>query len=67
MCVCVCVFNINRYENLGPRHFNDYDKAYFKNSKLTREQKVAKVPSMADLKLGSCAIVGNADNLLKGK
>ena len=40
---------------------------YFKRSKLTQEEKISKTPSFASLKLGSCAIVGNADNVIKAK
>ena len=36
-------------------------------SAKTKEEKVARLPDFSALRLGSCAIVGNADNVLKGK
>ena len=36
-------------------------------SAKTKEEKVARLPDFSALRLGSCAIEGNADNVLKGK
>ncbi len=53
--------------------FDKYSRNYFKDKKtgakssLTTEEKIAKLPDFGSLRLGSCAIVGNADNLLRGK
>ena len=56
-----------RKGSVGRKNFNSYDKMYFKNSTLTREEKVARTPNFRELKLGSCAIVGNADNMVSAK
>ncbi|QDZ25735.1 hypothetical protein A3770_18p82530 [Chloropicon primus] len=57
-------------EGKNPRakkHYAGYDKLYFKRSTMTKEEKISRLPDFGKLKLGSCALVGNADNLLKGK
>ena len=47
--------------------FGRYDSLYFNGSALTREEKIARTPDFSELRLGTCAIVGNADNVLTGK
>ncbi len=47
--------------------FEAYDTMFFNHSRLSRGEKIAKVPSFRELRLGTCAIVGNADNVLAGK
>ena len=63
------------------RLYTDYDRLYFstkhsmgkgsppteKDSTLSRAEKIAKLPSRKDLHFGTCAVVGNADNMLEGK
>lgn len=44
-----------------------YEKAYFAKSKLTWEERLEKLEDFSKLRLGTCAVVGNADNTIKGK
>ena len=57
----------NETSQHADKFFHEYDRLYFQKSTLTREQKITKVPNFANLKLGTCAIVGNADNMLHHK
>ena len=54
------------------RYYNHLHKMYFvnkegENSTLTREEILRRLPDFPAQKLGTCAIVGNADNVLEGK
>ena len=44
-----------------------YDKSFFAKSKLTWEERLARLEDFKQLRLGTCAVVGNADNVIKGK
>ncbi|QDZ24774.1 hypothetical protein HOP50_14g73110 [Chloropicon primus] len=44
-----------------------YENAYFKTSKLGWEWRKNQLEDFKKLRLGTCAIVGNGDNVLKGK
>ncbi|QDZ20200.1 hypothetical protein HOP50_03g27180 [Chloropicon primus] len=44
-----------------------YEKAYFVKSKMKWEEKLSKLEDFKKLRLGTCAVVGNADNVIKGK
>ncbi|QDZ22096.1 sialyltransferase [Chloropicon primus] len=52
------------------KYYQVMDKLNFRtkagvNSTLTKEEKIARLPAFESLKLGTCAMVGNADNLLE--
>ena len=65
--------NVTKYPKQGERNFKQIDQFYFRTkdgskvSTLTRDEKVAKLPRLEEESFGTCAIVGNADNMLEGQ
>ena len=55
------------YNKQAEKYWRAYNKSFFKNSKLSDEEKLGRLQDFKKLRLGSCAIVGNADNVIKGK
>ena len=62
-----CMIMSRKCANATTRKVPAYHRYFGAKSKLTHEEKVMKFPILAPGEWGSCAIVGNGDNMLKGQ
>ncbi len=62
-----CIILSRRCANATTRRVPYYHRYFESSSKLTQEEKIAKFPTLNPGEWGSCAIVGNGDNMIKGQ